>query len=81
MDCEKSIFLGLNSARMLKWKTLAFSLGVMLFVPSLLADGFRGDTLCAFSNSNNNYPLSSHWVNGWGYRDELNSSDTDYKNF
>jgi hypothetical protein len=27
-----------------------------------------------------NYPLSSHWVNGWGYRDELNSSDIDYKN-
>lgn len=25
--------------------------------------------------------LSSHWVPGWGYRDELNASDTDYQNF
>ncbi len=26
-------------------------------------------------------PLSSHWVLGWGYRDELNASDIDYQNF
>jgi hypothetical protein len=25
--------------------------------------------------------LSSHWVPGWGFRDELNSSDIDYQNF
>jgi hypothetical protein len=25
--------------------------------------------------------LSSHWVPGWGYRDELNTSDTDNQNF
>jgi hypothetical protein len=25
--------------------------------------------------------LSSHWVPGWGYRDELNKSDEDYCNF
>jgi hypothetical protein len=25
--------------------------------------------------------LSSHWVPGWGYRDELTTSDVDYQNF
>ena len=25
--------------------------------------------------------LASHWVPGWGFRDELNASDTDYQNF
>ncbi len=25
--------------------------------------------------------LSSHWVPGWGFRDELNRGDTDYQNF
>jgi hypothetical protein len=33
------------------------------------------------SVANGNALLSLHWVPGWGFRDELNTSDIDYQNF
>lgn len=35
----------------------------------------------SYSSSASSNSLSSHWVPGWGYRDELNASDIDNQNF
>ena len=46
---------------------------LILALPMFSSSAESGD---AISNT-----LPSHWVNGWGYRDELNVSDQDYQNF
>ncbi|MDH2902316.1 MAG: hypothetical protein PXY39_15240 [archaeon] len=51
---------------------------ILLFA---LQAGLEFGVPVSYSNSSPSNILSTHWVPGWGYRDELNASDTDNQNF
>lgn len=54
-------------------------------IPVILLIAFQAalsfGTQVSYSSSSSSNLLSSHWVPGWGYRDELNASDIDNQNF
>ena len=55
------------------------SLLIMILIIVAGSTGYAIGSSGQSSSSSNT--LSSHWVPGWGYRDELNASDADYQNF
>jgi hypothetical protein len=70
--------------RSLLTSTLARSGGVprVLFAVIAIALVLCGSILVPAANASSAQAvLGSHWVLGWGFRDELNGNDTDYQNF